>query len=202
MKSSASSSGLCPETWALLRKYIGTRLLAGESTLSSGDYHRQIFGDRSPRRPSSVIRRKLHETVFCRQPLGFETSDPSTKEPHVMPIRALSIVFDKARTCGTARLTQELRKIGFSSTASGPRVHASGCRGRCIMSTLLVDDTLMTGPSIKLPQRVQDALKIRFSMSELGPVSLILGMEVIRDEAQGTLELSQQKYTDHLRSSA
>ena len=54
----------------------------------------------------------------------------------------------------------------------------------------------MTGPSIGILQQVQDRLKSTFSISELGPVSLILGIEVIRDEAQGTLKLSQRKYVE------
>lgn len=52
----------------------------------------------------------------------------------------------------------------------------------------------MTGLSMKLLQQVQDMLKTRFSMSELGPVYFMLGVEVIRDEAQGPLKLSQHKY--------
>ncbi|CAM9956155.1 unnamed protein product [Sphacelaria rigidula] len=62
-----------------------------------------------------------------------------------------------------------------------------------MMATLFVDDILMTSSSISLLQQVQDTLKTKFSISALGPVSLILGMEVIRDEARGNLKLSQQK---------
>ncbi|CAM9822775.1 unnamed protein product [Sphacelaria rigidula] len=66
------------------------------------------------------------------------------------------------------------------------------------MITLYVDDFLMTGPSISILQQVQDALKSRFSLSELGPISLILGIEVIRDEARGTLKLSQHRYVESM----
>ena len=57
------------------------------------------------------------------------------------------------------------------------------------MLTLFVDDILLTGPSIRVLQDVQDTLKTKFSISELGPVSLILGIEVTRDTERGTLQL-------------
>ncbi|CAN0021391.1 unnamed protein product [Sphacelaria rigidula] len=60
-----------------------------------------------------------------------------------------------------------------------------------IMLTPFVDDKLMPGPSINVLHQVQNLLETNFSISELGPVSLILGMEVIRDEARGTQKLSQ-----------
>ncbi|CAM9368878.1 unnamed protein product, partial [Sphacelaria rigidula] len=41
-------------------------------------------------------------------------------------------------------------------------------------------------------------LKTRFSISEVVPVSLILGMEVIRAEARGTLKLSPHNYVKSL----
>ena len=65
-----------------------------------------------------------------------------------------------------------------------------------VMLTLFVDYILLTGPSVSLLQQIQDMLKKKISISELGPVSLILGMEVIRDEKAGTLKISQQKYVE------
>ncbi|CAM9784845.1 unnamed protein product, partial [Sphacelaria rigidula] len=66
------------------------------------------------------------------------------------------------------------------------------------MLSLFVDDILMTGPSINLLHQVQDLLKTELSISELGSVSLILGVEVVRDEARGTLKLSQHNYVKFL----
>lgn len=52
------------------------------------------------------------------------------------------------------------------------------------MLTPFVDGILMTGPSIDALQHVQDRLKTRLSISELGPVSPILDMEATIDEAR------------------
>lgn len=47
------------------------------------------------------------------------------------------------------------------------------------MLTSFVDDILLTETSIKLLHDVRGALKTEVSFSELGPGSLILGMEVV-----------------------
>ncbi|CAM9888187.1 unnamed protein product [Sphacelaria rigidula] len=91
-----------------------------------------------------------------------------------------------------------LRKMGFSATASDPCVYTKGSHEGYLMLTLYVNDVLMTGPSITILRQVQDALKSRFSISELGPVSLILGIEVIRDKVRGTLKLSQHRYVESM----
>ncbi|CAM9968139.1 unnamed protein product, partial [Sphacelaria rigidula] len=92
----------------------------------------------------------------------------------------------------------KLRKMGFSATASDPCVYTKGSHEGYMMPTLYVDDVLMTGPSISILQQVQDAPKSRFSIPELGPLSLTLGIQVIRDEARGTLKLSQHRYVESM----
>lgn len=81
----------------------------------------------------------------------------------------------------------------FSATVSDPCVYAEGTQERYAMLTLYIDDILIS--SINILQHVQDMLKVRFCISrKLGQVSLILGMEIVRDETQGTFTLSQQKH--------
>ncbi|CAM9773020.1 unnamed protein product [Sphacelaria rigidula] len=87
-----------------------------------------------------------------------------------------------------------LKELGFSASASGPCVYTKGSHGGYIMLALFVDDILMTGPSTNLVHQVKASLKTKFSISKLGPVSLILVMEVIRDEVRVTQKLSQHKY--------
>ena len=63
--------------------------------------------------------------------------------------------------------------MNFRATASDPCVYTRGKQADYVMLTLFVDDILLTGPSIGVLQDVQDTLKTKFSISELGPVSLI-----------------------------
>ncbi|CAM9515867.1 unnamed protein product [Sphacelaria rigidula] len=83
--------------------------------------------------------------------------------------------------------------MGFKATASDSCVYTRGRQEHFVMITLFVDDILATEQSIEILQSVQDTLKTKFAMSELGPVLLILGMEVIRDSERGFLKLPQLK---------
>ncbi|CAM9207064.1 unnamed protein product [Sphacelaria rigidula] len=88
----------------------------------------------------------------------------------------------------------ELQNMGFKATENDPCVYTRGQQEHYVMITLFVDDILVTGPSIEILQSVKDTLKTKFSISELGPVSLIEGMEVIRNSERGFFQLSQHKY--------
>ena len=99
---------------------------------------------------------------------------------------------------GTLRWTPNLKKNGFSATASDPCVYTKGLNDTYVMPTLFVDDILLTGPSIKILQVVQDTLEAKFPISDLGPVSIILGIETTRDTERGTMKLSQHKYVTSL----
>ena len=63
------------------------------------------------------------------------------------------------------------------------------------MLTLFVDDLLIAGPSNASMVEVRRVLMEKFALTDLGDVSPILGIEVKRDKAAGTIELSQGQYT-------
>ncbi|CAN0030647.1 unnamed protein product, partial [Sphacelaria rigidula] len=143
---------------------------------------------------TTFLNGKLKETVFCKQPPGFETTDPTTGQPHVMLLRRALYGLRQSPNVWNATIESELRKLGFTATASDPCVYTREQNDKYVMLTLFVDDILLIGPSIKLLQDVQDTLKNKYAISDLGPVSLILGMKVSRDTERGTLKLSKHKY--------
>ena len=85
--------------------------------------------------------------------------------------------------------------MGFTSTASDSCVYTMRSGNTYIMLTLFVDDLLVTGPSIASMTEVRCVLMEKFAMTDLGDVSRILGIEVKRHKAAGTIELSQGQYT-------
>ncbi|CAN0028815.1 unnamed protein product, partial [Sphacelaria rigidula] len=147
---------------------------------------------------TAFLNGRLKETVFCKQAPGFETSDPDTGKPHVMRLRRALYGLRQSPNVWNFTIDTELQNMGFKATASDPCVYTKGQQEHYVMITLFVDDILVTGPSIEILQSVQDSLKTKISISELGPVSLILGMEVIRNSERGFLRLSQHKYVLNL----
>ena len=63
----------------------------------------------------------------------------------------------------------------------------------CIL-TIYVDDIPITSPDKKFLARIKKLME-RFTMSDLGEVSLILGMKITRDRVKKTLSISQTDYT-------
>ena len=59
---------------------------------------------------TAFLNGKLKETVFCKQPPGFETSDPKTGTPHVMSLRRALYGLRQSPEYGTRRLMQNYRK--------------------------------------------------------------------------------------------
>ena len=89
-------------------------------------------------------------------------------------------------------------EIGFKSLKSDPCIYTySECRAIYIL-TLYVDDVLLLGKDVLVLRRIKQKLMSRFSMTDIGDVSLVLGMGVTRDHVMGTVTITQEKYTKSL----
>ncbi|CAM9567978.1 unnamed protein product [Sphacelaria rigidula] len=112
---------------------------------------------------TAFLNGKLKETVFCKQPPGFETTDPATGQPHVMRLSRALYGPRQSPNVWNFTIDSESRKMGFTATASDSCVYTRELNDKYVMLTLFVNDILLTGPSIKLLQDVQDTLKNIFS---------------------------------------
>ena len=122
-----------------------------------------------------------------KQPPDFETTDPATGQPHGMSLRRALYGLRQSPHVWNFTVDSELQNIGLISTASDPCVYTRGLNDTHVMLNLFAVDILLTGPSIKLRQAVQDTLKTKLSFSDLGPVSIILGIEIARDTERMSL---------------
>jgi len=66
--------------------------------------------------------------------------------------------------------------------------------GEIIIVLVYVDDLLLVASSLAAIYKIKDALHKRFEMKDLGEANVILGLEIRRYKALGTLKLSQGKY--------
>ena len=89
-----------------------------------------------------------------------------------------------------------IRAAGFSPSYNDPAlfIHVSP-RGRTLL-LLYVDDMLITGDDVEHISHVKKQLGEQFQMSDLGPLSYFLGIEVLHS-AKG-FYLSQSKYIQDL----
>ena len=90
------------------------------------------------------------------------------------------------------------KNMGYKRLESDHAVFIHSCKGLISTITLYVDDISMTGSDLETIEKDKDKLKEKYQMTDLGEISLILGMRVTRDREKGLITLSQQQYIEDL----
>ena len=81
-------------------------------------------------------------------------------------------------------LDKAIQDLGFTATKTDPCMYTLQVGGEYCILTLYVDDILITSPDMKFLTRIKKKLMERFTMSDLGEVSLILGLKITRDRVK------------------
>jgi len=133
----------------------------------------------------------LHEEVYMHPPPGVDA--PSG---HVCRLRRALYGLKQAPRAWFERFVSVIRAAGFSPSDHDPAlfIHLSP-RGRTLL-LLYVDDMLITGDDPEHISHVKKHLGEQFQMSDLGPLSYFLGIEVL--QSPKGYYLSQYKYIQDL----
>ena len=93
-------------------------------------------------------------------------------------------------------LCGELRALGFRRTEAdwGIFIARIGCETLIVASH--VDDCMVTGSLKELVCNFKAEMGTRFKITDLGPISWLLGMKVTRDRDRQTLSISQEPYIE------
>ena len=90
-------------------------------------------------------------------------------------------------------LVNNLKKEGFYFIFADQAVFKNDILGIIILCH--VDDLLVFGPNIKQINKIETNLGKDLELTNLGPVSYFLGMEITRDCKNKLIKLNQKKYT-------
>lgn len=133
----------------------------------------------------------LHEEVYMHPPPGVE-APPG----HVFRLRRALYGLKQAPRAWFARFSSVVLAAGFSPSDHDPAlfIHTSS-RGRTLL-LLYVDDMLITGDDLEYIAFVKGKLSEQFMMSDLGPLSYFLGIEVT--STVDGYYLSQHRYIEDL----
>ena len=137
----------------------------------------------------------LLEHVYTKQAPGFEKLDSSTGKPYVWKLRKNLYGLRQSPNVWNLTLDRDLRCKGFTPIASDPCVYTKGSGNSYVMLTLFVDDILLTGPAEQILKGVRRDLQQSFAMTDMGEATQILGIDMKQDLANGTIILSQERYT-------
>ena len=124
---------------------------------------------------------KVQEEVYVRIPPGYESLDATTGRPKVMkPKKSLYGLRQSARNWFNI-IDNSLRNIGFTATASDPCVYMFGSDDNLSVLAMYVDDLILLGGNTPLLKDLRIQLMDRFAMTDMGDVSMVLGMQITRD---------------------
>ena len=137
----------------------------------------------------------LSENVYTKQAPGFEKIDSRTGKPYIRKLRKNLYGLRQSPNVWNLTIDRDRRREGFTPTASDPCVYTKGSGKSYVMPILFVDDILLTGPSEQVLQGVRRDIQQSFAMTDMGEATQILGIDIKQDLANGTVTLSQERYT-------
>jgi len=136
----------------------------------------------------------LEEDVHVEAAPGYEKMD---KDGVPLVMKLHKSLYGLAQSPGNwfKTIDPELVALGFVPLKSDTCVYIYRKNGVVIILTLYVDDLLLVGADIQVIESIKQKLMKRFKMTDMGDVSLVLGMQVRRDRQQKTITISQENYT-------
>ncbi|PKU84173.1 Retrovirus-related Pol polyprotein from transposon TNT 1-94 [Dendrobium catenatum] len=138
---------------------------------------------------NAFLHGKLTETVYMRQPKGFEDS---THPDYVCHLQKAIYGLRQAPRQWYNTFTSTLVSMGFSHSTADPSLlilHDNSIR---IYLLIYVDDILITGNNTQAITNILAKLDIKFAMKNLGEAHNFLGIQINRSE--NTFFLSQRLY--------
>jgi hypothetical protein len=117
--------------------------------------------------------------VYVRQPLGFIIPG---KESKVLRLRKALYGLRQTSRAWNAKLDSTLKQMGFQQSAHEAAVYRRGKGGNALLVGVYVDDLVITGTEEEI-EAFKAEMKATFHMSDLGPLSFYLGIEVHQDSS-------------------
>lgn len=134
----------------------------------------------------------LEETIYMEQPDGFIKPGDEGK---VCLLKKSLYGLKQSSRQWYLTFNDYIQKIGFEMSKYDNCVFIKNVKGSAVGYLLLyVDDMLVSVATLEEVQGIKDQLKIQFDMKNLGCVSRILGMDIVRNRKEGKLWLTQRDY--------
>jgi hypothetical protein len=143
----------------------------------------------------AYLNRELNKDIFMEQPPDYETAD---HECYVVKLHKTLYGLKQVKKKWYDLLCCSLANIGFKKTKTNPAVFYVHTGNDIIILAIHVDDSTMTSSSAILQQEYKAHINAKFELTDLGPISWLLGLAITCDRATRTLSLSQHAYINTL----
>jgi len=171
------------ETFAPVAKFTTIRCILAMTAANE-------WGLRQMDVKTAFLNGDLAEGVYMEQPDGYVDS---TYPDKVCRLLEALYGLKQAPKMWYAKLDAFLKAQGFDNVDPDACLYLLMDDGEIIIVLVYVDDLLLMASSLAAIYKIKDALHMRFQMKDLGEAKVIIGLEIRRDKALGTLKLSQGK---------
>jgi hypothetical protein len=143
------------------------------------------------------------ETVYMRQPTGFEHADASgDKNQWVCTLNQALFGLRDSAYLWNEEMDSKLRQIGFHPLEDDPCVYMKGKGMNLTIMIIHVDDFIIAAPQDEDIQQVVDALRQFYDMKDLGEPKQYLNCALHRDYTNRTITMSQTAYVQKVLRTA
>ena len=146
---------------------------------------------------SAYLNGKLKETIYMRQPKGFEVRGRNGVEL-VCHLHKGLYGLKQAGRAWHQTIDPALQGIDLVPLASDHCVYRLRVKEHVLILALYVDDLFIFANSLPVLGGYKKRLHSLFEMEDLGEARLVLGMQVTRDRANRTITLCQAGYVNGL----
>ncbi|PSR87021.1 hypothetical protein PHLCEN_2v5279 [Hermanssonia centrifuga] len=133
--------------------------------------------------------------IYLEQPPQFPLKDPKL---HVLRLKKALYGLKQGGRKWYEHLCIALADLGFKRAEADYCVFYTKVGESLVLLAIHVDDCIITGNSSTLISQYKRQLGDKYSLTDLGPVSWLLGIKVTRDLEARTLSLSQHAYIDSI----
>lgn len=138
---------------------------------------------------SAFLNGELEEEVYVTQPEGYQKKENPQK---VYRLTKALYGLKQAPRAWNACLDRYLKSLGFIRCAHEYSVYIKKNNGSLLIIGVYVDDLLVTGSCPKEVQSFKEDMSLKFEMSDLGPLTYYLGIEV--NQQGDWITLKQEAY--------
>ena len=144
---------------------------------------------------SAFLNAELDEEILMQLPPEFGGFDTQF---FVAKLRKAIYGLKQAGRTWYQALYQALTELGFKRAEYDHGVFYARTTAGVIILAIHVDDCTITGTTQKLLDHYKVLINARYTMTDLGPISWLLGIKVNRDRRNQTITLSQKSYIESI----
>jgi len=130
------------------------------------------------------------EEIYMQEPPGYETGGAGAVKQLLKALYGLK----QARYKWYDALHAAVTDLGFRISKADPRVFTARIQKDILILAVHVDDCAMTSNLPKLIMLYKEKLHARYALTDLGPVSWLLRIQVTCNRKTQTISLSQEAY--------